>query len=130
MVSTSGPRNSGSCRRKAIKMFYVWENGKLCVASNFEDMRVNYGWDNAEFDNFEAAKDYAMKWLGEYAPDREQFQINEPYEYSGYGDYITITDAPNAPWEMLFNEANKLNWGKVQDIVMAAVERQNVNVNA
>lgn len=47
------------------KIFGVFEDGKPCNHERFP--AVHHSWNNYLFDNFQDAKKYAKKWLGEYA---------------------------------------------------------------
>jgi hypothetical protein len=49
-------------------------------------------WANNIFSSLEEARQYAVNWLGIYAPPPEILKVNCPYDYSGYGDTIEIVE--------------------------------------
>lgn len=66
--------------------FCVYDNGKPAT------IKDNPWWDQYQFDTFDEAYKYAISWLGDYAPYNHQLNVNEPYSYSGYGDYLVIKE--------------------------------------
>lgn len=68
-------------------MYIVCENGK--EASDF----YSSSWGNARFDTLPEAQEYAEKWLGIYH-NGKTLKLNEEYDYSGYGDIVTIKEVP------------------------------------
>lgn len=73
-------------------MFYVISNGKPASKQGYPYLKGE-GWEDHEFRDLEEALNYAMNWLGPYAPSgTASLQLNKPYEYNGYGDYVMITD--------------------------------------
>jgi hypothetical protein len=68
-------------------MFQVLENDIPCEYPLF---RVHPSWNKSSFDSLQDAIDYAKNWLGVYAPDT--LNLNEPYDYNGYGDCLCIIE--------------------------------------
>lgn len=72
-------------------MFYgVYDNGKPASEKGFPNLKGKGCWTNHTFLTFEGAQEYARAWLGQFAPSPEFLKINQPYDYSGYGDVIEI----------------------------------------
>ena len=67
-------------------MYQVLDNNKR---AQFPDCAVHPSWEKSCFNSFIEALNYAHKWLGMYSPGRI-LKLNEPYGYSGYGDFIEI----------------------------------------
>lgn len=75
-------------------MFKVYDNGK---EANCFGYKVHESWDAKGFETFEAALIYARKWIAPYGgsydgTDGVILQLNKPYDYSGYGDFIEIRE--------------------------------------
>ena len=68
-------------------MFAVYDNGK---PAKFPECKVDKSWSNNEFETFDAAVEYANKWLGPYGG--ELLVLGKPNDYSGYGDVIEIRE--------------------------------------
>ena len=69
-------------------MFDVFENGKRCTPENFD---VHSSWDHDPFDNLSNARNFVMKWMGQWRPsNKEDFVVGYAYDYTGYGDTIEI----------------------------------------
>ncbi len=69
--------------------FAVYDNGK---PAKYPECNVHPSWDNNSFDSFEKAIEYTSTWLGMLGEDfiYPTIKLNEPYDYSGYGDLIEI----------------------------------------
>jgi len=69
-------------------MFQVFDNNKPADASGHN---VHHTWNNSTFSTFEEAHQYANQWL---APSHGLviLKLNQPYDYSGYGDIIEIRE--------------------------------------
>ena len=61
-------------------MFIVLDCSKPADCNGFKQLK-GYGWDKSSYDTFEAAEDYALKWLGIYGPGKGVLKLNEPYDY-------------------------------------------------
>lgn len=68
-------------------MFAVFENDLPAEFSS-----EGCGFENCQFLTFDAARDYAMLWLGMYAPpSKEAIKLNEKFFFYGKENcYITI----------------------------------------
>lgn len=49
-------------------------------------------WSNHVFQLRREAVDYALQWLGSFAPPREVLECQDSYDYSGYGDVVEIRE--------------------------------------
>lgn len=63
-------------------MFQVIDNNKPADCNNH---KVDKSWNKSKFETLDEAFQYADNWLGIYGP-----MINNPFDYSGYGDIIEI----------------------------------------
>jgi hypothetical protein len=72
-------------------MFQVFDNDKTADRNGFPRLK-NDCWDNSKFETFGEAEAYAIKWLGEWAPDPGTLKVGVYYHYSGYGDMLVIQD--------------------------------------
>jgi hypothetical protein len=70
-------------------MYQVLENGKPCDCNHH---KVHSSWNKSSYSTFEEAQEYAMKWLGEYAPPKGTLKLNTAYHYTGSDDYIEIKE--------------------------------------
>ena len=70
-------------------MFAVFDNNK---PAKYPECQVDPSWDKNEYETFQEAVDYAVKWLGKYAVVLSVFERYTPFEvdYSGYGDILSI----------------------------------------
>lgn len=59
------------------------------IPAEYPYHKVDASWSNSTFPTFVEALNYAHKWLGVYSPGRI-LKLNQPYDYSGYGDCISI----------------------------------------
>jgi len=62
-------------------MFYVFENGQRADSSHINILPKGFGWDKSEFETFDDALEYAIKWLGDYEINKALLKLNIPYEY-------------------------------------------------
>lgn len=66
----------------------VFENNKPC---KYPEHKVDPSWNNYLFDTFREAQEYAIHWMGNWAPlDKDVLELNTPYDISGYGDMLEI----------------------------------------
>ena len=70
-------------------MFEVRENNKPCDADHFP---VSAIFNNGRFDTLDQAIGYLNLWLGDYGPVSEDFKVGDVFDYSGYGDVVTIVE--------------------------------------
>ena len=66
--------------------FVVYDNNKF---AKYPECNVHPSWSQCSYDTFEEALDYARRWLGMYGGG-VVLKVNEPWDYSGYGDTIEI----------------------------------------
>lgn len=66
-------------------MFQVLCNNKPADENGFPELKGK-GWISSKFDTFDKAKDFVTLWLG-FEIDIE---LNQEFDYSGYGDTIKI----------------------------------------
>jgi hypothetical protein len=59
------------------------------VPAQYPYHKVDASWKDSVLKSYIEALNYAHKWLGLYSPGRI-LKLNQPYDYSGYGDYISI----------------------------------------
>lgn len=71
------------------KQYQVLDNNKPADCLNF---KVSKSWVNSSFNQFEKAESYALNWLDSYSPGVGVLRPNEPFHYSGYGDYLEIRE--------------------------------------
>ena len=67
----------------------VMSNGK---PAKYPECNVDRSWKNNVFNSFTKAEEYALKWLGSYAPSRGTIKLEVPFMYGGYGDYVEIIE--------------------------------------
>ena len=71
-------------------MWKVYDSGKPADTSGYPGMQPD--WPNSEFATIEEAQNYAMKWLGEWAPkSRYDLTPGKTYVY-GMGNWIEIRE--------------------------------------
>lgn len=71
-------------------MFQVFDNGK---PAQYPDHKVHESWTRSAFTSFQEARDYAMRWLGEWAPlDEDCIELGIPFDYSGLGDIVLVRE--------------------------------------
>lgn len=70
-----------------MSRFQVLDNNEPADCHHF---KLDPSWDKSVFDTFEQAEEYALEWLGLYAPDKGELKPNTPYCYSGAEDYLEI----------------------------------------
>lgn len=68
-------------------MYQVFDNGKPADA---EHQGLDGSWSNSKFDTLEEAQIYANHYLGFQKDILLLVELNVPYDYSGYGDFLEI----------------------------------------
>jgi hypothetical protein len=76
-------------------MFAVLDNNKPASEEGFPKLK-GHGWVTHKFVTLLGAQEYANHWLGQWAPGR-RLELNEVYDYNGYGDLIVIVEVDNEP---------------------------------
>jgi hypothetical protein len=69
-------------------MFQVLNND---IPAQYPYMPIHPSWNQSTFQSFDEAQEYACQYLGPFSPGKI-FKLNEPYDYSGYGDCISIIE--------------------------------------
>lgn len=70
-------------------VYYVYDTGRPATA---EFCLVPECYDTYEFESFYEAEDYVADWLGDvFWPGFGVVELDKPYEYGGYGDWIMIS---------------------------------------
>lgn len=67
--------------------YQVFDNGK---PADCHHHKVDASWANSTFSLAAEAVDYACKWLNWESVMGVLLEVNKPYDYSGYGDFIEI----------------------------------------
>lgn len=70
-------------------MYSVYDNGKLAV------LPLSSNWAIATYDNFDAAEDYCLKWLGIWAPDKGTIKPDTKFWYIGEDSIEIVTEKEN-----------------------------------
>lgn len=83
-----------SRQEKSPSMYGVFEitskGEKPCSTVGYPELKGK-GWDNHVFPTFEQAKEYVREWLDVYYSEPDGgLVLDEPWNYSGYGDKIVI----------------------------------------
>ena len=81
--------------------YQVLDNDKPADCFNH---KVDKSWNTNVFDTFDEALEYARAWLAPYGGSYDGksgivLKVNEPYDYSGYGDMIEIRGLPTSSSE-------------------------------
>jgi hypothetical protein len=76
--------------------FQVFDGDKPCDEVGVPRLK-GLGWVTSRFATFAEALKHARKWCAPYGSsyDGEEgfvLEVNKPYDYSGYGDMITIKE--------------------------------------
>lgn len=78
-------------------MFQVFDGNRPADSRIWgKHLRDGSCWNNSIFSTFDEALAYARKWLGpnhggsEDGKEGINLDVNQPYDYSGYGDVIEI----------------------------------------
>lgn len=77
------------------KKYQVFDNGRRADWTAFDHptfLEFRKSWPIREFNSFEKAESYALKWLGDCSPGVGVLKPNVPYDYSGHGDYLEIKE--------------------------------------
>lgn len=68
--------------------FYrVFDTNKL---AKFPECNVDPSWNQCDYGSFNEAENYAINWLGHYAPDHGVLKLNTPFKY-GMDSFVVIT---------------------------------------
>lgn len=67
--------------------YAVYDNGKPASRTGYPQITNINDWNTHRFSSIEDAVQYAHDWLGAWSLP---LKVNEPYDYSGYGDFIEI----------------------------------------
>lgn len=70
--------------------YQVLDNGK---PADCHHHKVHFTWDQSTFDTLAGALAHARNWLGAHGHG-VVLKVNEPVDYSGYGDMIEIREVP------------------------------------
>lgn len=74
--------------------YAVFNNGRLAQYPDCPN--VDQSWNKGIHETFEGAKGYAKAWLGFFSPVINDIEVNEPIDYSGFGDIIEIREVKDS----------------------------------
>lgn len=75
-----------------MNKFGVYDNDKPASGTGFPRLK-GHGWSTHQFPTFQEAQSYARQWLGAYSYGAP-LELNQSWDYSGYGDMILIKEEP------------------------------------